>query len=542
MADFGEMLKAAGDFGLFQKILLIAIWFPFLLLSFIFASVLFADSDPERHCNTDWILGAGPNLTEEEQLNLTVPREPDGSHSRCLMYAPVNWTLDSIRQYGLNHTTACRDGWVYDQTLYQATIVTDFDLVCDKANELAVAQTVLGAGILIGSLLFGPLGESFGRRRTTQIPVLFLFIFTLTGGLSPNFYLYLASQFGAGMGYGGFRMNAIVLMTEWIGITKRSMGACGGQFSGAAGLACMSGINYLTRDWRLAQLVMAMPMALVAVYIWFIPESARWLLDRGRTEEAKELILKAAAINRRTVPQSLFEKITVNKTVEKGGIWVLIKSPVLRKRFLIIVFAWFAVSLTFICLGFNVGKFGLDIFLTELLFGLTELPAHLLCFWLLELAGRKLCLMFTILVGGLACLSILAVPAGNAIAVTVLAITARILMTVGSSISSVYIQELFPTSARHTAAGLGGLATRVAGLLAPSVNLLVVYHYSIPISVFSSLTLLGGALIFLLPETRGIELADSTAQAEIQSNGTKMETGRRSITDDHTAVITSSKL
>ena len=59
-------------------------------------------------------------------------------------------------------------------------------------------------------------------------------------------------------------------MTEWIGITKRSMGACGGQFSGAAGLACMSGINYLTRDWRLAQLVMAMPMALVAVYIWYV--------------------------------------------------------------------------------------------------------------------------------------------------------------------------------------------------------------------------------------------------------------------------------
>ncbi|XP_030219110.1 solute carrier family 22 member 13-like isoform X1 [Gadus morhua] len=516
MADFGEMLRDAGDFGLFQKILLIAIWFPLSFLSFIFASVYFADSDPERQCNTDWILGAGPNLTEEEQLNLTVPREPDGSLSRCLMYAPVNWTLDSIRQYGLNHTTACRDGWVYDQTLYQATIVTDFDLVCDKANMVEVAQTVLGAGMLIGSLLFGPFGESFGRRRTTQIPVLFLFIFTLTGGLSPNFYLYLASQFAAGMGYGGFGMNAIVLMTEWIGVTKRSLGTCGGQFSGAAGLACMSGIIYLIRDWRLAQLVLAVPMGLVAVYIWFIPESARWLLDRGRTEEAKELILKAAAINRRTVPQSLFEKIAVNKTVEKGGISVLIRSPVLRKRFLIIALAWFASSLTFRCLGFNVGKFGLDIFLTELLFGLTELPAHLLCFWLLELAGRKLCLMFTLLVGGLVCLSILAVHAGNVIAVTVLAILARILVTVGMSICSVYIQELFPTPVRHTAAGLGGVAARLGGLLAPSVNLLALYHWSIPISVFSSLTLLGGALIFLLPETCGRELADSIEQAEVQ--------------------------
>ena len=41
----------------------------------------------------------------------------------------------------------------------------------------------------------------------------------------------------------------------------------------------------------------------------FIPESARWLLDRGKTEQARKLILKAAAINKRTVPDRLLEKV-----------------------------------------------------------------------------------------------------------------------------------------------------------------------------------------------------------------------------------------
>ncbi|KAM9349642.1 solute carrier family 22 member 13-like [Symphorus nematophorus] len=514
MAEFGEILRNIGEFGSFQKITLFALCFPNVILPFHFASVFFIQSDPERHCNTDWILRADSNLTTDEQLNLTLPRQEDGTFSRCRMFVPVDWDIGAIREYGLNETTGCQNGWVYSNTLYDATIVTDFDLVCDQANMLEVAQTVLMAGILVGCLLFGPFAESFGRKRAAQIPVVVMVIFSITTGLCPNFYLYLASQFMAGIGYGGYRLNGVILATEWIGVSKRSWGACVTQLFGAVGQSVLAVLIYFVRDWRLAQLITAAALGVVAIYIWFIPESARWLLERGNTEEAKQLIIKVATINKRTVPESLLEKIVEKETEKKGGIIILMQSSVLRKYFLTLILGWFSLNVTYYCLSFNVGKFGLDIFLTQFMFGLSELPAHILCIWLLEALGRKFSLMGTLLTGGFLCILILAVPQDNAVAVTVLVTAGRFFVNWAGSICNVYVQELFPTSFRQTASGLGSIASRLGGLLAPLVNMLAIYHWSIPTVVFSSLSLVSGVLSFLLPETRKKELPDSTDEAE----------------------------
>ncbi|XP_033994056.1 solute carrier family 22 member 13-like [Trematomus bernacchii] len=131
--------------------------------------------------------------------------------------------------------------------------------------------------------------------------------------------------------------------------------------------------------------------------------------------------------------------------------------------------------------------------------------------------------MSTLLIGGFLCFLILAVPQDNAVAMTTLATSGRFFINWAGSICNVYVQELFPTSFRQTASGLGSIASRVGGLLAPLLNMLAVYHWSIPTVVFSSLTLVSGALGFLLPETRRKELPDSTDEAEGNTNKTTLK-------------------
>ncbi|XP_019720120.1 solute carrier family 22 member 13-like [Hippocampus comes] len=378
----------------------------------------------------------------------------------------------------------------------------------------------------------------FGRKRAAQIPLVVALIFTVTTALCPNYLLYLISQFLMGLGYGGFRLNGIILATEWIGASKRSWGVAATQLCGAVGQAVLAGLIYVVRDWRVAQLITAALLGVIVVYIWFLPESARWLLERGRTEEAKELLFKVASINKRRFSETLLEKIAVKETEKKSNILMLIQSPVLRKYLFAILFTWFSVNVAYYCISFNVGNFGLDVFLTQLIFGVTEIPVHLVCVWLLEALGRRVSFISTLLVGGVLCMLILTFNQGNNVAVTVLATSGRFIINWAGTICNVYVQELFPTSCRQTASGVGSIASRAGGLIAPLVNMLAMYHWSIPVISFSGLTLLSGGLCFILPETRGKELPDSFDEAE--SNRSKKATKKES--DSNVIHIKSSKL
>ncbi|NWT16829.1 S22AD protein, partial [Vireo altiloquus] len=94
------------------------------------------------------------------------------------------------------------------------------------------------------------------------------------------------------------------------------------------------------------------------------------------------------------------------------------------------------------------------------------------------------------------------------VVITVLAIIGKFAATASFSTSYVYAAELFPTVIRQTGAGLCSMSARAAGILAPLIIPLDQYHRAIPMAIFGSIPVVVALFCILLPETRGVDLAD----------------------------------
>lgn len=116
-----------------------------------------------------------------------------------------------------------------------------------------------------------------------------------------------------------FLISSLILFTalELVGPNYRSfvtVMTCTFYTFGLMGLAL---VTVYVRDWFILSLVTSVPFLLYFLYIFIMPESPRWLLAKGRLEEALKILETMARVNGKEFPESFHSKLEERVKQEK---------------------------------------------------------------------------------------------------------------------------------------------------------------------------------------------------------------------------------
>ncbi|XP_036886435.1 solute carrier family 22 member 14 [Sturnira hondurensis] len=503
---FASIMDALGEFGTFQQRLVALTFLPNVLAAFFMFADVFTFTAQKPYCNTSWILAVGPNLSEAEQLNLTLPRDTSGRFMTCLMYTPVTRDLDSIIQFGLNYTESCYHGWIYPQSRTRS-MINEFDLVCDVEFNVDAMKTVFLAGLLIGSLMFGLISDRIGRYPSILLSILGLIIFGFGTAFVNSFQQYVLFRFGAFQALMGYCISSIALTTEWLMGEHRAHAVILEQCFLSLGALFLMGLAYILPHWRLLFLLGGAPVFSLISFIWVLPESPRWLMMRGKVQATKQVLCYAASVNKKTIPLSLLDKLQVpEKSVQQASVLDFYNNRHLRKITFVMGCVWFTVSHNYFTLSFRMKNFGVNIHINHVIPCIMEVPARLCCIFLLEQIGRKWSLVVTVFQCTFLNLLILIFPSESKSITVLIVLLGQFSLTASVTVVFVYTAELLPTVLRATGLGLVYLAWASGAVL----SLALVSQSLATISsslccIFATCALL---LCSILPETCGQPLSD----------------------------------
>ncbi|XP_071471965.1 solute carrier family 22 member 14 [Marmota flaviventris] len=507
---FADVLDAVGEFGTFQWRLIVLTFIPNIMSSFFMFADHFVFSEEKPYCNTSWILALDPNLSEAEQMNLTLPRAHNGSFLTCLMYLPVSWDLESIIQFGLNITDPCEDGWIYPESK-RRSLISEFDLVCGKELDKETVQTMFMTGQLIGSLIFGLLSDKLGRYPTILLSLLGLMFFGFGTAFVNSFHQYLFFRFGVSQAVMGYAIVSLTLVTEWLVGEHRAHAVILEHCFFSVGIMFLTGLAYNLPHWRMLFLVGAVPVFPLISYIWILPESPRWLMMKGKVKEAKEVLCYAAEVNKKTIPLNLLEELQLpGKKVTKASVLDFYSNRYLCKVTLVMGCVWLTISYSYFTLSLKLRDFGVSIHFRQAIPGILEVPARLCSIVLLEQMGRKWSLAVILIQTAFMCFLTLFLPQGLKSAIILVLVLGQFSLATSVSVVFLYTAELFPTIVRSTGLGLVSLASSGGAIL----SLTIISQLPALLPIFLCFISSIAALCFsaLLPETQNQLLSDSMEQ------------------------------
>ncbi|KAH8879513.1 general substrate transporter [Thozetella sp. PMI_491] len=166
-----------------------------------------------------------------------------------------------------------------------------------RSSLLGLINAVLSLGLL-AAIPAGIICDKFGRKASILVGIAFLLVATALQSAAQNVAMFIVSRFLIGVGIEFSSMPAPVLVTELAYPTHRGKLTSLYNCFFYVGAIASSWITFgtfsidSTWSWRIPSILQAFFPLVQLAFIWSVPESPRWLISKGRTQEAREIFAK----------------------------------------------------------------------------------------------------------------------------------------------------------------------------------------------------------------------------------------------------------
>jgi len=414
------------------------------------------------------------------------------------------------------------------------------------AMERGMVVTIVFIGILVGNLISGPLGDSYGRRQLILASFVGIFAFSMTSSATVNLAGLAIVRFlvGASFGIGQPAWNTLgaeVTPAKWrIVMQAISQGffIIGEVFSCVLLMVDDPKMKHL--HWRWLLQMGAIPAAVFSFFCYFfLHQSPSYLACAHRYDEAKAVLESMRHDNGAEgvsvdfkLPTSMNQlparmrrnsrRLSLQSTSELGQQMRIVFSPSLWLSTLIVIYSCFVLNFLYYgCLyafpqvlsksgGMHEGA------AMELLIGaLWEVPGEALGIifglWMPRKLNMKVYLFLTTI-------SVLAFGLGNAHSTTSASVAQTLgyygikcFVDIGFVVVYQYSIEIYPTQARTTGSAIAIGSGRLAGIISPLIFELIAEHSHTSVFFYVLVVLCVinfVAIDFLKYETQGMALKD----------------------------------
>ena len=425
-------------------------------------------------------------------------------------------------------------GWMFDAmdvlmlSFLLAPIGSEFKLDPGQRGLIGSATFV---GMFFGAAVAGRLADRYGRRGIFTATLIVFSLGAALSALAPTYETLLAARVVAGLGLGGELPVAATLVSELSPRSQRgrmivlleSFWAWGTILAGVVAVTVLPAFG-----WRGAFAIGALPALYVAYLRRALPESPRYLAERGRTPEADAVVRRIE----RAGGGALLTLAPVIAPVRAGKTRIaeLLGGRYIRRTAMLWIL-WFGVVLTYygmflwipsllVARGFDdirPGQANMLFFLSTL----AQVPGYFSAAWLVERWGRKPTLVVYLLGTAVSAYMFGNVGAGTDTGnsgLVLLWLSLLSFFNLGAwGVVYTITPELYPTSVRATGAGVAAAVGRVGGIIGPYLTPVLVTAIAVngTFAVFMALLVITAVAVAVLgEETRGRSLEEIAPEAQ----------------------------